>query len=201
LSRTQIISQTLNNIDPNDMGMEMNRKVRKDILEILRQAIRILREGDSLALRNLSDRTIHNASIFQDTHSVSVAVLVYALSKTVGRMSKVQPRLVDSMIQARKSLIEHDIDAYEAEIADIMKLISEADTRLQLYVHQVLSEARIKKGSRIYEHGISLAQTAKLLGTTQWELMRYIGQTTIADAETDPVQFRQRLDFARRLFR
>ena len=60
--------------------------------------------------------------------------------------------------------------------------------------------ARINKASRIYEHGISLAQTAELLGITQWELMKYLGQTKIADKFDDEIKVIDRLEHARKMF-
>ena len=39
----------------------------------------------------------------------------------------------------------------------------------------------IKKASRIYEHGISMQKTAKLLGISIWELAEYSGQTGISN--------------------
>ena len=49
------------------------------------------------------------------------------------------------------------------------------------YINEVLRKASINKASRIHEHGISLGQTAKLLGITQWELSEYIGRKEITD--------------------
>jgi len=181
--------------------MQMNHKIRADILSILRDAIRVLEEKDSYSLRQLSDHSIHNASIFQDSHSISIAVVIYALSKIIDRMARIEPQVIEALKWAKDKLEQNDIPGYEAELTSLVHLISDFDSRMGKYTHQVISEARIKKGSRIYEHGISLAQTAKLLGTTQWELMRYIGQTTIADGFNDKPSMRQRLDFTRGLFR
>jgi len=42
-------------------------------------------------------------------------------------------------------------------------------------IQEVLRKASINKASKIYEHGLSLAKTSKLLGITQWELSEYVG--------------------------
>jgi len=81
-----------------------------------------------------------------------------------------------------------------------MDVISNFDSKLNLYIQKVIDEAEIKKGSKLYEHGISLAQTADLLGVSQWELMKYIGQTKIADKFVDEVNVKDRLAHTRRLF-
>ncbi|MEM2462826.1 MAG: hypothetical protein QXD71_01515, partial [Candidatus Pacearchaeota archaeon] len=63
-------------------------------------------------------------------------------------------------------------------------------------------KAAINKASRIYEHGISRAETARLLGITQWELAEYVGLTGIADTDlsiTLPIE--KRIKLAESLFR
>jgi hypothetical protein len=130
-----------------------------------------------------------------------VAVVVYALSKIIDRMARIEPQVIEALKWARDKLEQNDIAGYEAEVTALVQLISDFDSKMSKYTHQVISEARIKKASRIYEHGISLAQTAKLLGTTQWELMRYLGQTTIADNFKENISVKDRLEFTRGLFR
>jgi hypothetical protein len=179
---------------------ELNPKIKEDILSMLREAQRILQQKDFYSLGDLSDHCVHNASIFQDEYSVSIAVVIYALSKIADRTGRVDPHVLEFLGSAEASLSKDDQKGYEESISALSKLISELDSKMQKYVHQVISEARIKKGSRIYEHGISLAQTAKLLGTTQWELMRYIGQTTIADYPECRISAKDRLELARKLF-
>jgi hypothetical protein len=183
------------------MPMDMSPKAREDILSILRDAIHILKEKDSYSLRQLSDHSVHNASIFQDRYSISIAVVIYALSKIIDRMARIEPQVIEALRWAKDKLEQDDIAGYESEITAIIQLISDFDSKMQRYTHQVINEARIKKGSRIYEHGISLAQTATLLGTTQWELMKYIGQTTMADTFEGSKDMKSRLEFARGLFR
>ena len=64
----------------------MENKVRKDILKVLHRAIDILsvrEEKDVLELKELSNHTIHNSSIFQDEDSISFAILMYCLAKLI----------------------------------------------------------------------------------------------------------------------
>ena len=43
-------------------------------------------------------------------------------------------------------------------------------------IQEVLRKASINKASKIYEHGISIAKTTKILGVTPWELTEYVGE-------------------------
>ena len=61
------------------------------------------------------------------------------------------------------------------------KTLESNSISLKNYIQDVLKKAAINKGSRIYEHGVSMGQTAKLLGITPWELAEYSGQTGSAD--------------------
>ena len=72
----------------------MNDNVKRDILRTLNRTVEILKEKDVTdltELKELSNTTVHNASIYQDEDSVSVAVLIYSLSKIFER--KTSPRV------------------------------------------------------------------------------------------------------------
>ena len=63
----------------------------------------------------------------------------------------------------------------------------------------MLDAARIKKGSKMHQHGISMARTAELLGITQWELQDYIGKQQEWKIKEMPVL--KRLKIAREMFK
>ena len=71
----------------------MKEEIRKDLLKVLEKVVPALRSEDSRELKWLSNNTIHNAGIFQDRDSVSLAVILYSLSKIFER-----PRLYDQPI-------------------------------------------------------------------------------------------------------
>ncbi len=181
----------------------MNEKIKEDILAVLDKVINILavkEEKNVVGIKGLSNHTIHNASIFQDRDSVGLAVIVYSLSKIIERKGELSPDILDSLNKARKELKENNFSSYRKTIKDLLKEISRIDNRLKLFIEQVIKQAEIKKGSKLYEHGISLAQAAEVLGISQWELMNYIGKTRIADMAIAGEGIKARLNFARGLF-
>lgn len=178
----------------------MEDKIKEDLIKIIDSALISLQKKDSVYLREISNNTIHNASIFQDKNSITIAVIIYALSKIIDRMSIIEPNVINQLTSAKDSLMENDFQKYENEIKNLIDTISNFDKKLDLYIQKVINEAEIKKGSKLYEHGISLAQTADLLGITQWELMKYIGKTKIADNFTDEIDVKDRLNYTRELF-
>jgi len=177
--------------------------VKKDILEVLDEAIKSLQAEDHHALLELSNHVIHDASIFQDDDSVSFAVIIYAISKIVHRcyVEKIPaPKIVPLLQEAKDALELGKEDVYRAVVRRIFDEVKRLDEKTGLYITEVLDQARIKKASRVTEHGISLARTAELLGISQWELQSYFGKTQIPEQELG-ISAGQRLKVARGWFR
>jgi hypothetical protein len=182
----------------------MNDTIRQDILNTLIQVIKILdskEDRDFSDIKNLSNQVIHNASIYQDQDSITIAVIIYSISKIFERTSEIDPKLKSHMEHMIHFLEENNDSNFHKAVRNTMLHISRLDQKVGLYIEQVVQQARIKKGSKIYEHGISIAQSADLLGISQWQLMDYIGKTTIIDATPGIQDVKKRLDFARSLFR
>ena len=184
----------------------MNDTVKTDVLAILERVIEILKSKevtDVLEIKELSDHTIHNASIFQDEDSIAIAVTIYAIYKLVDRgvEGEVYTNIFHLLKQAKKFLERNKERTYRVTIKTLLKAISKQDTKLRLYVEQVIIKAKIKKSSRLFEHGISLARAAEVLGISQWELLNYVGKTQIVDKQYIRPDLRKRLNVVRELFR
>jgi predicted transcriptional regulator len=81
------------------------------------------------------------------------------------------------------------------------KTLSSLSVNLKPYIEEVMRKASINKASKIYEHGISLGQTANLLGISQWELSEYTGQTSIADTNyNNTINTKKRAQMAMEFF-
>ena len=184
----------------------MNELVRKDAISILSQLIEILKvkeENDVADIRELSNHTIHNASVFQDEASVSIAILIYSLSKIIERKQwQLDYGSIASMLENAREFLENErFEEYNKAIKKLFGLISNIDSKLKLYIGEVINQAQIKKGSKLYEHGISVARAAEVLGISQWELMDYIGKTKLTEEIQDIVDLSTRIRFARSLFK
>ena len=183
----------------------MRKEVRTDLAAMLRGAILALQEGNSSALAELSNHSIHNASIYGDEDSLSAAVLLYTISKLLARGSAVAngktfaSTIVQGLGRVAAAVKADDEEAVHQCMRSLFAEIEKFDSKLKLYITEVITQAQIKKGSKLYEHGFSLAHAAALLGITQWELQSYIGHTTIADME-EGTDIRSRILFARTLF-
>ena len=183
----------------------MHDIIKKDIIAVLTDLIKILKvkeESDIAQMKELSNHVIHNASVFQDEDSVSVAILIYSLSKIIERKQReMDYNKILSMLNSCISYLKNNQDdAFRKSIKNIFDFIRTMDQKLRLYIHEVINQAQIKKGCKLCEHGISVARAAEVLGISQWELMHYIGKTTLIDQFSEPVNVSKRLKIARSLF-
>ena len=185
------------------MANEIPKAVMKDLLQVLKRAQRYINSQNSKKLKHLSDYTIHNASVFQDSDSLSLAVVVYAISKLLERWgfeSEYADEARNLLGSAEFSLEQNNLQEYRDKMKKVFKFTASIEKEFRIYIDHVIEKAQIKKGSRLYEHGISVERAAELLGIGQWELMSYIGKTRIHDEAEVISDAKQRLEFARSLF-
>jgi len=192
------------------MFFKMKDVVREDILAILDDALDAIKDNDIQKLRDISDHTIHDSSIYQDKYSISIAVVMYSLSKifqkNMYKQFKGWKRFYESCMknlnESKSALLKNDIDSYDKELKDLYKDISGLEHKLGIYITEVLNQAQIKKSGKVYEHGLSVGRAAELLGVSKWELMRYLGQTKIIDSQPLATKsVKERLKFTKKLFR
>lgn len=157
---------------------------KENVLRILQETKEALRQNNPIRLKELSNQTIHTASITQDSDNVLVAVIVYSLSKLIERQESQKFSGWGNFYKKIISSIENTIIAIkrndEAKIQENMSLMRDAinkvSGKLKNYIQDVFRKAEINKASKIYEHGISMEKTANLLGISVFELANYAGQ-------------------------
>ena len=183
---------------------------RANILRVLKSTLSAVKRENTVELKQLSNKVIHTASIYQDTDSVAVAVVVYSLSKIIERTKytsykewpKFYKNYIENITCAIQDLEKRDIKKFREHMDKIRKEIDKLSPKFKKYIQDVFRKAEINKASRIYEHGISMEQTARLLGITLWELAEYAGQTGISDVNlTVTMPIKQRLKQAREMFK
>jgi len=182
---------------------------RKYLITLLRGAKVSAAKGNTGKLKQLSDQTVHNTTIYQDEVSILVAVVVYSLGKVVEKGRRYY-----------KENFENYYDYYINNIDKLIVLLERGDEKgfknqvkemltskkfskdLRINATNMFRKARINKASRIYEHGLSMERTAKLFGISLWELAEYSGQAGIADMkEGETLEVRERVKLAMEMFR
>ena len=177
----------------------MDEIVRTDILKVLDASSKMIERLDIVGLKELSNHTIHNASIFQDQDSVTIAVIMYTLAKIFERESVVDKSVIPIINSSKRALFDSKFEEYRLNLKKLYEIIKEKDAKHKMYVQEVIEQAGVKKSSKIYEHGVSMAQSASILGISQWELMDYVGKTSVPDT-IERINLKQRISNARKIF-
>jgi hypothetical protein len=181
-----------------------------NVLRIFQETKAAIKEGDSAEIRALSNQTINTASLTHDPDNIAVAVIIYSLSKILERedyrklpgwekFSKNFFSCIDKIIVALK---KKDEKGFRDCLKNIRKAIGEISGRLKENIADVFRKASINKASRIYEHGISMERTAKLLGINMFELADYAGANkNITDTpESKTIDVKSRIKLAMKFF-
>jgi len=187
----------------------LDSDLKEVMLEALKEAEGAFKVIDSNKLKSISDYTIHYAGIFQDSFSVSIAVIIYSLAKIVEKRklralkewAGFRDATLKNMAEAGEALQKDDMKLYLSELKELLASIGKFDEMFSEYVTEVIQKAKIKKGSAVYQHGLSVGRAAELMGISPWELMEYLGHTKIMDELpmlTMPVT--ERLAAARKIF-
>lgn len=171
------------------------------LAELLEKAKKALKENNPFVLKELSNQTVHSSAIKQDSASINLAVIIYSLSKLIERQDNKKAKkwilfekgfskIADSAIGCLKN---NQFDKYEQEVLKLRSLLESFSPELKQYINEVIRKAEINKASHIYEHGLSMEQTSKLLGITQWELAEYYGQKNLQTIEYSNVKQRAKM--------
>ena len=162
---------------------------KENILRILKETKEAIKQGDIVKIKNLSNQTNNTASRTQDPDNITVAVIVYSIGKILERdkyreypeWNRFYKNIVFFINEIINSLEENRDEKLKKNLGYIRKEINNLSGKLKKYIQDVFRKASINKASKIYEHGISMEKTAKLLGISMFELASYAGQTEISD--------------------
>ena len=156
------------------------------ILNLLEEARIAVNKEDSSSLKRLSDQTVHSASVYQDEDDVLTAVFIYSLGKTIEKGRKYYKQDYEKYLSYYLKTLENLINSIKKNKHEIfhkeIKKVTESEefsNEFRRHATELFRKARINKASRVYEHGLSMERTAKLLGISLWELAEYSGQTDV----------------------
>lgn len=180
-----------------------------NILRILRETRTLLSSGEATKLKDLSNQTIHSAAIYQDPDNVIVAVLVYSLGKITERpfykkmdgWNEFYDSVLKNIDLAIKHLEKNEIEKARIHLGKIRNSLNNIEGDLSDYIKDVFAKAEINKAFKLYEHGLSSEQTARLLGVNLWDMASYIGQSSISEAHVNiGLPIKKRIKMAEEFF-
>lgn len=181
-----------------------------NILRILKETLRLIKEDNAQGLKALSNQTVHSATISQDGDNIVVAVLVYSLGKILERdhyrdmegWQNFYNTVTKNLELATKALEKNNIENVRIYLGRIRNSLNKISGDLGRYIKDIFRKAEINKAFRLYEHGLSSEQTAELLGVSLWDLASYIGQSSIGDSKVAiSMPVTKRVKIAEEIFR
>ncbi len=180
----------------------MQDRILHDIARVLIEAKEAVYKQDTERLAKLSDTVIHNASVFQDEDTIEIAIAIYALAKLLHRKAELHDQFLALISHLEHLFSQKQYHAYRRSLKHLLTLVDEGDNNVTKLAKEVIASARVKKGSKLYYHGISVAQSACALGISQWELYNYIGKAERDEDETASVaNTRKRLAYTKQLLK
>lgn len=178
----------------------MENEERLKLIGILKKTVKALETRDSYSARQQSDTATFLASLHQDENSISVAVMIYALSKIMEH-GNINLKKTSSYIEKAISHLEanNHID-FRTQMKEIISDIEKQAPQMDRFIKTVMESSQIKKSCSICQNGISAARAANIMGISQWELMNYIKQISPNNDYSENVSIRDRIRLSRRLF-
>jgi hypothetical protein len=182
----------------------MKEEVRKEIIHDLSETANVLQvkeQNDLDELKILSEHAIENIAIYKDLELVSVTVLIYSLYKIENSLtSQARKKILNELKQAADSLRRKKFGRYNSAIKILYKLVRNCNARIKEHLQDVMDAARIKKGTSLLQHGLSIGQAAGLMGLSNWDLQAYVGKTNILTKHTEVIPAKKRLRVAFNFF-
>lgn len=185
----------------------MNSK--EELLKIIERTRKALQDQDVVRLKELSDESIGSASASQEPHNIALAVIIYSLSKIIEKSAYINKNTWDKFYKGVILEISHSVDAIKKSneehlnmrIEGLRKKIEELSGNMKRNIQEVFRKASINKASKIYEGGISMEKTSKLLGITMFDLASYAGSRQDTYSFKQKISAKERIKIAEEIFR
>src|SRR3989338_2786683 len=119
---------------------------RDNILRILSESRQAIKEHDLVKLKELSNQTVHSASIASDTDSILVAVIIYSLGKIIERTTEYGKKECGSICKfsmtelqkAETALKKNDEATFKESLESIMSFVGKSSPDLKKDVQDIL---------------------------------------------------------------
>lgn len=162
----------------------MKDEVRKEILNLFEEAKEAIETKNIKQLETLSDHTLHCTTIYGEKEAIMSAILFYSLSKILEKEKAGEEEIFKDLINGMYRNVNASIKLLKQKrdkefgklLKESLNLIKTFDKSFSKYVQAVIEFGKIQKGTKIYEHGLSLTSVAQMLGISKWELMPKVGE-------------------------
>src|SRR3989338_945252 len=168
----------------------MEEELRILLLKLLEETYLSFLQLDATRLRIVSDKALQNIELNQDPFSINLTITVYSLAKIVEwrhhykakPWALFQKHIKKHLLFAQRFLSEKNTQKYKKSMKAIIQHLADLESSFKYFITEVITRAKVKKGTLVYERGLSVGRAAALMGISSWELMEFIGQTRLEGA-------------------
>lgn len=181
-------------------------KSQADAIAVIDECMRAIIQQNPQKIMQTSNKTIHNASVFQDKYSLQTALVAYSIAKLIEhKLNKnitVNFTKYNALLQKIRNAVQSEkTDEFTQAVEHLYKSVSAHKKELAEEIRGIRSHAQLNKSAKIYYHGISAGQSASILGVSPWQFYKYIGYAQIYDDGSDAVShMKKRLHNAHIMF-
>ncbi|MFW5902368.1 MAG: hypothetical protein ACOCTT_00595 [archaeon] len=170
---------------------------KRKTLEKIKEAFE---EDEPRKLREISNQATEKAMIIKEEELIEISLISYGLSKII---RKPHYRKEPEWSEFKEEIIgelERNMEKKGRIVEEVTKTIMKFNEEAGNYIEGVIDHGRKKQASRLYALGLSLKKSVELTGTTQEELLPYIGATKITEKRhTQTISTEERYQNARKI--
>jgi len=167
----------------------------------LQEVAKLFKQKRVLELRGLSNRLVREATMEENYAKAELGVIAYALHKLETKEHIAKSQKWHSV----KQIISTDLNGAEyaasqnnskmllQKLKSIIIHIRDVDSELGNFAQNLYEKAKVKQASLAYSYGLSIAQSADLMGADKKDLQSYVGFTKMSDEDSEQKSISKRV--------
>ncbi len=189
----------------------VNPEIKKTLLDIINGVKESFNHYDAETIMELSNHIIHSVSIYQTKRLLQFAIIVYSIGKIMAKgkirrypqesWNEFETIVRRELNNSYKAVFEDKLKVFDKSLLKLQKAIMMLDSSFMAFTDHVIHNAMLKKGLKVYEHGVSIKRVSELFGINEWELRQYAGKSRIIDREPVKSDVKDRLKKVRAFFK
>lgn len=174
---------------------------QRDVEDIIRGFER----GEIDHLRKIGGKLARRGALKSSHTLLEGGAIAYALAKVVQHRHRHTPdeleNLKKAVLEELKLCIGATIEEMDTHFDKILDIITEFDKKTGKFISNLTEKARANKATTAYSSGLSVGKAAQLAGVSEWEILRYSGNTKLSEEIGITKHLHTRLKVARELLK
>ena len=181
----------------------MDTEIKQKVISVLTSLKEILSSDQIIPtkLKQLSDELVDGASLCHDQDCISISVLAYSLYKIFLKNLNIEKTSLLEYVKIVLDSVDNDIH-FRSNVRKLFDHLKKYDKNIDINILQIIKHVQVKSGLKMYDHGLSIGQAAEIMGVSKWNIMEYLGASSIVDQDSSyRIDCKTRLNFTKGLFK